>query len=60
MALHSLQPLIRAILRGVSDTTMAARAAQEEREELIATLNALADHETKLPDVANSPSGSNS
>ena len=44
-------PLIRAMLRGMHDTTMAQGKDQQEMEELTQTLNAISDHPTKLPDV---------
>ena len=44
-------PLIRAMLRGMHDTTTAHGKDQQEMEELAQTLNALSDHPTKLPEM---------
>ena len=44
-------PLIRAMLQGMRDTTVAESKDRYEQEELIQTLNAIGDHPTKLPEV---------
>ena len=44
-------PLIRAILRGIHDTSEADAKLAEENAELIKTLNALGNHPLTLPEV---------
>ena len=44
-------PLIRAMLRGMHDTTMAQCKDRQEKEEFTQTLNAISDHPIKLPEI---------
>ena len=44
-------PLIRAMLHGMRDTTVAESKDRYEQEELVRTLNAIGDHPTRLPEV---------
>ena len=44
-------PLIRALLQGMRDTTIAESKDRYEQEELVQTLSAIGDHPTKLPEV---------
>ena len=44
-------PPIRAMLRGMHDTTMAQGKDRQELEEMTQTLNAISDHPIKLPEI---------
>ena len=44
-------PLIRAMLQGMRDTTVAESKDRYEQEKLVQTLSAIGDHPTKLPEV---------
>ena len=44
-------PLIRAIIRGIHDTSEAGVKLAEEKDKLVKTLNALGKHPMKLPEV---------
>ena len=50
-AAYDHPPLIRAMLRGMHDTTMAQGKDRQEKEELTQTLNAISDNPTKPPDI---------
>lgn len=43
-------PLIRAMLRGLHDTTMVQGKNRQESGEMTQTLNAIGDHPVKLPE----------
>ena len=44
-------PLIRAMLQGMRETTIAESKDRHGQEELVQTLSAIGDHSTRLPEV---------